>query len=239
MYILTQLTEKEFGERMRAIAEEVHIATQRIIYGVHDPPDARRRYEAEYGCCRPTPEALQVVSALSPLVEICAGKGHWQRALSSVGAIVVSYDNTTNPHPYSGDLAPVGFVLRGEEHALRLHRDKKLLLVYPPAGDLALRCVQEYQGDQFVYVGEGRSGMNANEEFFDKLDAEWEPTTILELDPFPQCFERLYVLRRKRVISTIAADGGGSEESQKGQRQQQKQQPTPKPEQLLTHQTHP
>lgn len=58
-----------------------------------------------------------------------------------------------------------------------------------------------YEGDCFVYVGEGRSGINANDAFFDKLDAEWEPTDILELDPFPQCFERLYVLRRKPVVT--------------------------------------
>lgn len=194
-----QVSQKEFTERMRAISEDVQVNTQQIIYDVQDPPDARRRYEAEFGFCRATPEAIQVVSALSPLVEICAGRGHWQRALSSAGATVVAYDNGggASPNPYSGNLAPVGHVLKGEEGALRLHRDKTLLLVHPPSGDIASRCLQMYEGEYFVYVGEGRGGVNASDAFFDELDAEWEPTVVLELDPFPQCFERLYVMRRK------------------------------------------
>lgn len=193
---------------MRVISEDVQVNHQQIIYDVKDPPDARRQYEAKFGHCRATPEAIRTVSSLSPLVQVCAGKGHWQRDLTLAGATVVAYDNRAraSPHPFSGDLAPVGNVLKGEEGALRLHRDKTLLLVHPPAGDVALRCLQVYEGDHFVYVGEGRTGVNASDAFFDKLDAEWEPTVILELDPFPQCFERLYILRRKPVTVTEAAD---------------------------------
>lgn len=198
-----KVSEQEFRNRMRSISEDVQLNTQQIIYDIKDPPDARRQYETKFGHCRATPEAIRLVSSYSPLVQVCAGKGHWQRALTLAGATVVAYDNRarTTSHPYSGNPTSVGNVLRGEEGALRLHRDKTLLLVHPPAGDSALRCLHMYEGDCFVYVGEGRSGINANDAFFDKLDAEWEPTDILELDPFPQCFERLYVLRRKPVVT--------------------------------------
>lgn len=79
-----------------------------------------------------------------------------------------------------------------------------LLLVYPPPGDMALRCLHEYRGDTLVYVGEGRGGANASDEFFDGLDAEWDVKNILDLDPFPQCFERLFLLRR-RQRTTVGA----------------------------------
>ena len=51
-----------------------------------------------------------------------------------------------------------------------------------------------------MYVGEGRGGVNASDEFFDGLDAAWEVTSIIDLDPFPQCFERLYLLRRRPAV---------------------------------------
>lgn len=115
---------------MASFNNEVELATHRIIFGVLDPPDARRRYEAEYGNCRHTPDAIRVVSAFSPLVEIHAGRGHWQHALSKAGATVVSFDKWATA-PGSGNqpgmtagMPQIGKVLPGDEHALRLHRDK-------------------------------------------------------------------------------------------------------------------
>lgn len=93
-----------------------------------------------------------------------------------------------------------------------------LLLVYPPPGDTGLRCLREYKGGALAYVGEGKGGANASDAFFDKLDAEWEVTSILDLDPFPQCFERLYLLRRRREAAVSppqqeAGNNGSSAEN--------------------------
>ncbi|CAM9759726.1 unnamed protein product [Ectocarpus sp. 6 AP-2014] len=206
-----EVSREEYDKRMTVFNDEVELATHRIIFGVSDPPDARRRYEAEHGNCRYTPESIRLVSALSPLVEIGAGRGHWQRGLSEAGATVISFDKWATT-PSSGDergttagMPQIGRVLPGDEHALRLHRDKTLLLVYPPPGDMALRCLQEYRGDTLAYVGEGRGGANASDEFFDGLDAEWDVENILDLDPFPQCFERLFLLRRRQRTAVGAS----------------------------------
>lgn len=113
---------------MASFNNEVELATHRILFGVADPPDARRVFEAEHGNCRYTPEAIRAVAALSPLIEIDAGRGHWQRALSEAGATVVSFDRwATNPGSGLGTTAgmpQVGKVLPGDEHAIRLHREK-------------------------------------------------------------------------------------------------------------------
>ncbi|CAN0042056.1 unnamed protein product, partial [Ectocarpus fasciculatus] len=206
-----EVSREEYDRRMAVFNDEVELATHRIIFGVSDPPDARRRYEAEHGNCRYTPEAIRLVSALSPLIEIGAGRGHWQRGLSEAGATVISFDKWATT-PSSGNesgttagLPQIGRVLPGDEHALRLHRDKTLLLVYPPPGDMALHCLHEYRGDTLVYVGEGRGGANASDAFFDGLDAEWDVESILDLDPFPQCFERLFLLRRRQRTAVGAS----------------------------------
>lgn len=117
---------------MASFNNEVELATHRIIFGVVDPPDARRVFEAEHGSCRHTPEAIRAVAGLSPLIEIGAGRGHWERALSEAGATVVAFDKwATNPGNSSGStggmtagMPQVGKVLPGDEHAIRLHRDK-------------------------------------------------------------------------------------------------------------------
>lgn len=202
---------------MSSLNNEVELETHRIIFGAQDPPDARRRFEAEHGKCRYTPEAIKVAAALSPLVEIGADRGQWQRALVAQGATVVSYAPWAVPpnsyHKLPPQIAPVGTVLPGDETAIRQHQDKTLLLVYPPPDDMALRCLQEYRGDALVYVGEGRGGVNACDDFFDRLDAEWEVVTVMELDPFPQCFEKLFVLRRNRVQDKrgCASEGANDE----------------------------
>ncbi|CAM9215590.1 unnamed protein product, partial [Discosporangium mesarthrocarpum] len=194
-----KVEEAEFIGRLRELSEEVARETQRITYGILDPPDARRRYEMEHGCCRHTPEAIRVLAGLSPIVEIGGGRGHWQKALTLAGISVVSFDNGVSPHPMRG-LPPVGQVLVGDETVLERYPEKTLLLVYPPEGDMALRCTHEFRGDCLVYVGEARGGVNACDEFFDLMDAQWEAEKILDLDPFPQCFERLYVMRRKLPV---------------------------------------
>ncbi|CAM9150636.1 unnamed protein product [Choristocarpus tenellus] len=188
----------EFELRVHALGNEFALETQRITYGIVDPPDARREYETLYGCCRYTPEAIRLIASFSPIVEIGGGRGHWQKALREAGASVISFDSGTSPRPLAA-LPPVGEVYAGDELMLRAHCGKTLLLVYPPEGDMALRCVHEYEGDLVVYVGEGRGGVNACTEFFDLMESEWVAEVVMDLDPFPQCFERLYVLCRKSM----------------------------------------
>jgi hypothetical protein len=63
---------------------------------------------------------------------------------------------------------------------------------------MATLCLAQYSGDVLIYVGEGRGGTTASAPFFDALDAGWQCTQIIRLDPFSQCCERLFVLRRRR-----------------------------------------
>eukprot|EP00050_Salpingoeca_kvevrii_P017483 m.65594 g.65594 ORF g.65594 m.65594 type:complete len:70 (+) comp7578_c0_seq7:883-1092(+) len=65
-------------------------------------------------------------------------------------------------------------------------------------GGQITRCLERYRGDTLIYVGEGRGGVNANDAFFDELERSWICTKVVKLDPFPQCFERLFVLQRRK-----------------------------------------
>jgi len=88
-------------------------------------------------------------------------------------------------------------------------RGRVLLLVYPSLGSWPLETLKAYIGttagttdavnNTLVYVGEGRSGANCNDEFFDYLlNGGWKVEKILDVKASPggKGFERLYVLTK-------------------------------------------
>jgi hypothetical protein len=46
-------------------------------------------------------------------------------------------------------------------------------------------------------VGEGRGGANGDAAFFDELERRWRVTAVLEVEPFKECHEKLFLLERR------------------------------------------
>lgn len=170
-------------------------------------PAERRRYMDAYGCAAWTDEALGVVSELAPIVEIGAGAGHWYRALAGRGVDITAYDDGSEVPMRAAAAEGVRHgsveVLSEPENASRT-----LLLVYPPAGQMALRCVRAHRGETLLYVGEARGGYNADAAFFDELESRWRVKRVVELRPFPGGHERMYVLRRRHRWMRSVLGGG-------------------------------
>jgi hypothetical protein len=93
-------------------------------------------------------------------------------------------------------------------------RGRVLLLVYPPPdSDMARDALQVYAdvndgSATVVYVGEGRGGANANDAFFDLLeasDAQWILEEIVNVQPMgSKGYERMFVFTRSK--SRLAAE---------------------------------
>jgi hypothetical protein len=127
--------------------------------------------------------------------------GHWQKELSNAGANIIAFDDFSTISPASHNITNnpvVGEVIEGNENMIRKHPYRSLFLCYPPDDDMALRSLKLYKGKWLIYIGEGRGGVNATEEFFDLLEKEWVVEELQDLDPYPVCFERMYILRRRR-----------------------------------------
>lgn len=82
-------------------------------------------------------------------------------------------------------------------------RGRVLLLVFPPPGKMALDAVEQYasasnMNDTVVYVGEGRGGANANEDFFGYFERNgWVLVKVMKVKPLgSKGYESLYILRR-------------------------------------------
>lgn len=196
--------------RFSALAARVQSESAALTWGDADGQRRRARFVETYGCVGWTDETLEAIVAHSPIVEMGAGRGQWQRALTRAGADVLAFDNLSavpgarEAGAEASASAPdafVGDVRRGDERKLSsrwLRRQDRTLLVVYPEGDLMERCLRRYRGDVALFVGEGRGGVNGGASLFDLLEREWDVERVVPVRPFEGGYERLWVLRRKK-----------------------------------------
>ena len=180
-------------EKSRRSVMEVISERRDSITGYKDAD--LRAYQDRFGCTRATPEAVAFIkNHVDSVVEMGAGRGHWQQKLRDSGVNVAAFDNFADcPGTSEVKGADVRF---GTPETLRDRPETCLLLVYPPPGDLAVQSLRAGHFRQLIYVGEPRGGANADDAFFDELQ-HFTLVTTLDLDPFPGGCERLFLLERR------------------------------------------
>ena len=146
-----------------------------------------------YSWAIPSPFALSFVAkwVKLPVVEMGAGTGYWAWQLSQMGIDIIAYDQappdkTGTNHWHSprngshgdltGETRPTYFpVQEGTPESLKAHSERVLFLCWPPYDDtMAFECLENYQGNRLVYIGEGSGGCTADDAFHERLDREWE-----------------------------------------------------------------
>jgi len=181
------------------LEEEVNRTTNLILYNLDDPT-ARRYYLEAHGCTKPSDAAVKECARYGPVLEMGAGLGHWAAALAKRRVDVVAYDSFADlPLPDLKQDPVFHFrVQKGDTSVIAAHPNRTLLIVYPGPNDMAAEALQQYKGSTLLYVGESRGGVNANDAFFDGLQAGgWECTKVVAVEPFPGGFEKLWVLQKK------------------------------------------
>jgi hypothetical protein len=125
----------------------------------------------------PCVAALDCIAQLKMgLVEMGAGTGYWAALLRERGVDIVAYDRAppTAPDPTNGKTQNLFFnatftdVLKGDESELAKHADRALFLCWPVAKvetkEMGMegavpwdaRCLDTWQGDTLIHVGEWR-----------------------------------------------------------------------------------
>jgi hypothetical protein len=196
-----RVVQEELDAQLDELKVFVQDENQRIIYEV-EMHGSRQLYLDAYGCARWTEDGLAEVASHSPIVEIGAGGGHWAAQLLLRGVAIAAFDNSRTTAPGGG--GPTAALVEDGDHTILArpqYTDHALFLCYPPptdqrAGCMATLALEQYSGDTVVFVGEGRGGANASDEFFDLLDEEWKCVKVLKLAPFSQCHEHLFVMKR-------------------------------------------
>lgn len=164
---------------------------------------ARHELVVEYAWAVPNDEALSVLVALSPLVELGAGSGYWASLLRERGATVHAYDVTVGAGNNWGHRKTWTRVDEGDEARVDRHQDCTLFLCWPPGGPLAAGAVRRYRGDCLAYVGEGRGGSTGTPEFFDELERHWVEVQQVAIPQWDGMRDALHVYRRRAGAGAV------------------------------------
>ena len=160
-----------------------------------------------YSFAIPNDRAIAALAALSPLVEIGAGRGYWAYLLQQAGADVLPFD--TYPKRYAdsgwwrpGCGEPWTKVLRGGPERAGRYPERTLFLCWPPHGDgMASRALRAYRragGQRVAYVGEGDGGCTGDEAFHRALERDWQEARLVRLPHWSGINDWLWIYRRKR-----------------------------------------
>lgn len=157
----------------------------------------------KYAWAIPSPEALDRIAALGPIVEIGAGTGYWAYLLGEMGVDVLAYDiNPPGPgssNHYHKGVDPWTEVLQGGPEQAIYHPERTLLLCWPPyETPMAYEALRAYRGNTVVYIGEGEGGCTGDDSFHDLLHTEW---TVEQFDipTFDWIHDSLHVCTRKAL----------------------------------------
>lgn len=179
----------------------------------------RQALSHRYSWAIPTPEALETIAALSPILEIGAGTGYWAWLLRRQGAEVIALDQAPvetgiNDYHRPQDAGapvhswhPVAPAPRDGDP--RFHTDWQrhtLLLCWPPYGtSMARRYLRQFRGENLVYIGEAGGGCTGDEEFHEALRRNWTVVSSQSLPNWSRIHDRLYHYRRKAGAGEPAA----------------------------------
>lgn len=165
---------------------------------------ARRRELASlFSWAVPNTRALDVLAAHAPLVECGAGMGYWAALLRARGVDIVAYDaappGLAKNAYHRARRAPWTEVERASSvSAARRHRDRTLVLCWPPYGDDASSydVMRAYRGDTLIYIGEPDEGATGSVRFRRELARNWTLSQAVALPRWPRLRDTLMVYRR-------------------------------------------
>lgn len=163
----------------------------------------RQKLVHKYSWAIPCDEALDEIAKYSPIIEIGAGTGYWASLLKAKGARVSAFD--INPPIFSENewhgetRSCFTDVVTGSVENIN---GDTLFLCWPPyGGRLAYDCLLKSQSRIVIYIGEGRGGCTADDDFYDHLDANFELIKEIDIPQFEGLHDYLTVWRRNVQVA--------------------------------------
>lgn len=156
-----------------------------------DLGERRRELAAVFSWAIPTEAALEVLAQYAPLIECGAGMGYWLALLRTRGVDAIGYDRVVR-RPWTG-------IQRASSvEAARRHRDRTLVLCWPPYDDDAASyaALRAYRGEVVIHIGERDEGATGSVRFHRELALNWTLAEELDLPRWPRLQDRLMVYRR-------------------------------------------
>lgn len=184
--VFDSLLDELFVGDSNACGEEVE---RRVTLEVHAFVK-RQDLVCKYAWAVPTQDALDVLAAHRPILEIGAGTGYWAYLLREhYGVDILAYDKHPPLTKWTG-------VLKGRPVKARKYPNRTLFLCWPPySHPMATESLKYYQGQTVIYVGEWNA-CTADDEFHELLEAEWTQTQRVSLPNWIGIRDEMFVFER-------------------------------------------
>jgi hypothetical protein len=167
-----------------------------------DLGERRRELASLFSWAIPTEAALDVLARYAPLVECGAGMGYWLALLRARGVDALGYDRAAPgaSNAYHRRKRQPWSVIRKatSTEAARRHRERSLLLCWPPYDDDAASyaALRAYRGGVVIHIGERDEGATGSVRFHRELALNWTLVEEIDLPRWPRLQDRLMVYRR-------------------------------------------
>ena len=127
------------------------------------------------------------------LLELGSGLGLWAALLIKGGLTVKATDKKGKTEPYT-DIEQLQAI-----DAVEKYQDADCLFICWPAYNksYAADSVKLFNGKYIIYIGEGREGCTANDEFFDILEKDWIREQMLDIKNWWGIHDRMRFYARK------------------------------------------
>ena len=162
----------------------------------------RRKLCSKYAWAIPNENAILECVKHSPLVEMGAGTGYWARLIKESGGDIIAYDEQPirllNHYHKMEAFEPTFFnVKRGLPSKLRKHKDRTLLLCWPPYNEyMAFESMIHYGGNTLIFVGENCGGCTGDNLFFKHLRRNWRLVKSVYIPVWDGVHDMMFVYKR-------------------------------------------
>ena len=188
-----QAREDWFSRRMATDPDyEVVFREIEIKFGFMGLTEFRKSLIRHFAWAIPDAKAIERIAAYSPITEIGAGGGYWAYRIAEFGADIVALDAKILRVPFKDytwdDVhACTYYNVETCDPDATAPSDRSLFICYPDNdSDMAVNCLQRYEGETFIYVGEWEDGNCANAAFFRELRENWK---CVEAHALPYFYE--------------------------------------------------
>ena len=162
----------------------------------------------KYGFAIPCTEALEALKALSPILEMGAGLGHWSKLLSAMGVDIISVDNYATRYGSICDTFPrTEHVIEMDAvEAVKAYPDRNVLTIWPDYENPMAYDVARHMkpGRLLAYIGEGGGGCTADASFHELLHA-FEFLLSVMLPSWDGIHDNMEIYEVKKVSKKVLA----------------------------------
>jgi hypothetical protein len=166
--------------------------------------ELRSKFVREFSWAIPTIDVVGKIRDATlgkKILEVGAGNGLWAKLLKMSGSEIIATDSFES-HGFSEDNTYLPVHNLEAVAAIEQNRDCDVLMLIWPAydTDMAERALKAFKGSTVVYIGEGYSGCNANDAFFEELAENWDEVRFDDDIYVPQwsgIHDSLEIYRRK------------------------------------------